>query len=138
MPDILEYYYRHGHPGDCFMNSLTGVGYIHEASFDDSCPEPQRKQILEDYARISGRYQELIDATTMSTLAEMAPERLETLASIEGIQGIFANYGRTHVTTSENLLTIVDEKPVFRSVNAGPGDNTFTLEGRREAVAKTV
>ncbi|MGA3262839.1 MAG: GxGYxYP domain-containing protein [Terracidiphilus sp.] len=138
MPDILDYYYRRARPGDCFMNALTGAGYIHEDSFADAYAEPQRKEIIQEYLAISGRYRARIDATTLCTFAEMAPERLETMASIPGIEGIFANYGRTHATTTENQLTIVGGRPVFRSVNAGPGERTFTLEGRREAVATTV
>ena len=138
MPDILDYYYRHGRSGDCFMNALTGVGYIHEDSFADAYPEPRRKEILEEYLAISGRYRARIDATTLSTFAEMSPERLEKMASISGIEGIFANYGRTHATTADNLLTTVGGKPMFRSVNAGPGERTFTFEGRRQAVATTV
>ena len=53
MPDILDYYYKHARPGDCFMNALSGVGYIHETfsrktflrsgsgrSFGNSCAFP--------------------------------------------------------------------------------------------------
>ncbi len=45
MPDILDYYYRHAKPGDCFVNALTGVGYIHEKSYADSYPEADRSAI---------------------------------------------------------------------------------------------
>ncbi len=138
MPDILDYYYRHARPGDCFMNALSGVGYIHEDSFADAFPESQREKIIQEFIEISGRYRARIDATTLCTFAEMPPQRLEALASIPGIQGVLANYGRTHATTPENLLMVTGGKPVFRSVNAGPGEHTFTLEGRRQAVATTV
>ena len=134
MPDILDYYYRHARPGDCFMNALTGVGYIHEDNYADSYPEAQRDAIMQEYVAISGRYRARIDATTMSTFEEMDPKHLDWVASIPGIDGIFANYGRTHVTTIENLLITVDGKPVFRSANASPPEDTFTLAGRRKAV----
>ena len=45
------------------------------------------------------------------------------LAGISGIQGVFASYGRTHLTTQESLLTVSGGKPVFRSMNRGPGGN---------------
>lgn len=135
MPDILDYYYRHAKPGDCFMNALTGVGYIHEDSYADAYPEAQQQKVLEDYIALSERYRARIDATTMATFAEMDPNRLALMASIPGIKGILANYGRTHVTTAENLLTVVGGKPVFRSINVGPGESTFTLSGRHEAAA---
>jgi hypothetical protein len=60
---------------------------------------------------------------------------MERLAGIAGIEGVFANYGRTHLTTQENLLTVSGGKPVFRSMNRGPGGNTpFTPSSRNDAV----
>lgn len=138
IPDILDYYYRHARPGDYFVNALTGVGYIHEGEYAALYPETQRGKIWQDYVALSERYRARIDATVMSTFAEMTPSRLETLASIPGIRGIFANYGRTHITTRENLLTVVDGKPVFRAVNPHALHHTYTLEGRREAVNSVV
>jgi hypothetical protein len=138
MPNILDYYYGHARPGDCFMNALTGVGYIHEDCYADGYPEARRRAILDEYLTLSERYRARIDATTLSTFAEMPAELLEKIASIPGIQGVFLNYGRTHVTTAENLLTVAAGKPVFRSVNSLLSEHTFTLQGRREAVAATV
>jgi hypothetical protein len=83
--------------------------------------------------RLSGIYRAKIDASIMATFAEMRAERLERIAAIPGIKGIVANYGRTHATTQENLITSAADKPVFRSVNRGPGDLTFTPYGREEA-----
>ncbi len=138
MPDILDYYYRHAKPGDCFVNALSGVGYIHEESYADGYPEAERSAIWAEYLEISERYRARIDATTISTFEEMDPQRLELIASIPGVRGLFANYGRTHITNAGNLLTTVEGKPVFRSVNGGPPNETFTLAGRREAVAFVV
>lgn len=134
MPDILDYYYRHAKPGDCFVNALTGVGYIHEDSYADSCPPADRAAIWKQYIEISERYRARIDASTMSTFEEMDPEHLQLIASIAGVRGLFANYGRTHVTNAGNLLTMVNGKPMFRSVNGPPHNETFSLEGRRQAV----
>ena len=65
---------------------------------------------------------------------EMAPERLARLAGIQGMKGIFANYGRTHVTTAENTLTEVGGIPVFRAINGGPpGGYNWTPLSRRAA-----
>jgi hypothetical protein len=69
----------------------------------------------------------------MATFAEMRTERLEQIAAVPGIKGIVANYGRTHATTRENMITSAAGKPVFRSINRGPGDLTFTPYGREEA-----
>ena len=59
----------------------------------------------------------------LGTFAEMEPARMGRLAGISGIQGVFASYGRTHLTTQESLLTVSGGKPVFRSMNRGPGGN---------------
>ena len=133
-PDIVDYYYHHARPGDCFMNALSGVGYIHEDNYADNFPPEERDKIWKEFIRLSGIYRARLDATVMSTLAEMTPERMALLASIPGIKGIFANYGRTHVTTQENLSTESNGVPVFRSLNRGPerGFN-FTPNTRRDA-----
>ena len=138
MPDILDYYYKHARAGDCFVNALTGVGYIHEDSYADNLPEGERPAIWKGYLELSERYRARIDASTMSTFEEMDPQHLELVASIPGVRGILANYGRTHITNAANLLTTVKGKPVFRSVNGPPHGETFTLEGRREAVDSVV
>jgi len=133
MPDILDYYFKHARLGDCFMNALSGVGYIHEDIFADNFPAAQREDILREFVRLSGVYRAKIDATIIATFAEMRPERLEQIAAVPGIRGIVANYGRTHATTRENLITSAAGKPVFRSLNRGPSDLTFTPYGREEA-----
>jgi hypothetical protein len=123
MPDILDYYYKHAKPGDCFVNALSGVGYIHEDIYAANYPPGQQEQILKDFVNLSSVYRQRIGASVMSTLAEMRPERLAALAGIGGIRGIFANYGRTHVTTNENLISVAGDIPVFRAVNDGPHES---------------
>jgi hypothetical protein len=57
---------------------------------------------------------------------------LARLAEIQGMKGIFANYGRTHVTTPENTLTDVGGLPVFRTINSGPPQGyNWTPSSRR-------
>ncbi len=133
MPDILDYYYQHARPGDYFTNALTGVGYIHEDVYADNFPPEQRERILEEFIRLSGIYRARLDTRVLTTFAEMRPARLARLASINGIESVMANYGRTHLTTSANLVSMSAGKPVFRSVNHGPGELTFTPYARREA-----
>lgn len=120
MPDILDYYYKHAKPGDCFVNALSGVGYIHEDVYAANYPHEQQKQILNDFVSLSSIYLQRIDASVMSTFSEMRPERLALLVGIKGLRGIFANYGRTHETTAQNLVSVVNGIPVFRAVNDGP------------------
>lgn len=133
MPDILDFYYKTAKPGDCFLNSLTGVGYIHEDNYADNYPEPERQRIWKEYLDLSSEYRARIDASLLTTFAEMQRERLERFASIPGFDAIFANYGRTHITTPENTNTIIAGKPVFRAINHGPKDLTFTPNARRDA-----
>jgi hypothetical protein len=58
-------------------------------------------------------------------------EHLQLIASIGDIRGLFANYGRTHVTNASNLLTTVNGKPVFRSVNHCRETIPLPLKGDR-------
>jgi len=148
MPDILDYYFKRGRPGDCFINALSGAGYIHEDIFADNYPPGERESILDEFVRLSGIYREKLDATMLATFAEMRPERLAKLASMEGISGVVANYGRTHGTTARNLMTESAGRPVFRAMNRQPrplnpvgGANlnlpvglTFTPFGKRNTV----
>lgn len=137
-PDILDYYYKHARPGDCFVNALTGMGYIHEANYAQAYPPEQREQIWREYLRLSAIYRGRIDASVISTYQEMSPERLASIAGMPGITGVFSNYGRTDQTTLENLVTEVRGIPVFRAVNRPPYVLTFTPSARRDAERFTI
>ncbi|MDQ2945507.1 MAG: hypothetical protein M3Y27_06120, partial [Acidobacteriota bacterium] len=134
IPDILDFYYKHATPNDYFINALSGVGYIHEDNYADNYSERDREAIWREFIRLSGIYRQRIDTTALATFAEMQPSRLALLAGIPGIQSIFANYGRTHLTTRGNLVTVVDGKPVFRAVNGGAPGTPFTPDARQAAV----
>lgn len=138
-PDILDYYYKHASVENCFVNALSGVGYIHEAVYADNYPQEQREKIWQEFVRLSGIYRARIDASVMSTFAEMSRARLALLAGIPGIKGIFANYGRTHATIAANLDTIVNGVPAFRAENDGPSVGlTFTPYAQRRAVSSMI
>ena len=132
-PDLLDYYYQHARSGDCFLNALTGMGYIHEDDYAANYPPEQQESIWSEYLRLSNIYRNRLDATVLSTYSEMRPERLASLAKFLGVKGIFANYGRSHSTTIDNLLTVVEGIPVFRAIDRPPGPFTFTPAARRDA-----
>jgi hypothetical protein len=133
-PGILDYYYKHARTGDCFINALTGVGYIHEDSYADNYPAAQREEIWKEYLAISSEYRARIDASVMATFAEMQPQRLARFAAMDGIKGLFINYGTTSITTAQNEVSRVSGKPVFRAIAGGTTEYTFTSVGRRHAV----
>lgn len=137
-PDILDYYYKHARPGDCFVNALTGIGYIHETRYAQNYPAEQRAQIWKEYLRLSGIYLTRLDATVMCTYQEMPSDLLELIAGTPGVHGIFSNYGRTDQTILANLATEVDGVPVFRAVNRPPYILTYTPSARREAEQFTI
>jgi len=116
MPDVADYYYKHARRGDCFVNALTGVGYIWERWYATGYPSEQRQPLLRDYQRISSIYRQRIDASVMSTGNEMPSDLLELFATEEGIRGIFANYVRSDETTLDNIVNEVAGIPVFRDV----------------------
>ena len=80
-------------PGDCFVNALTGLGYIHEDNYAENYPEERQAPIWKEYLQTSALYRKRIDATVMNTYSEMRPERLEGIAATSGCSAIFANYG---------------------------------------------
>ena len=116
MPDIADYYYKHAQPGDCFVNALTGIGYIWEEWYAKGYPATQRPKILQEYQQLSSNYRQRIDATVMSTGNEMPAPLLKLFGSEKGIKGIFANYVRSDETTLDNIVTEVAGIPVFRDV----------------------
>jgi len=133
MPDILDYYYKHATPNDCFVNALTGVGYIWEDNFTEFLPPDQQKRVWDDYVKYSMEYRERLQATVMSTIFEMKPEILARFAGMPGIEGMFANYGRMAGTTKENEVFLSAGKPVFRAINSTPPGDVATPEGCRTA-----
>jgi hypothetical protein len=136
IPDIVDYYYKHARPGDCFDNALTGAGYIHENKYGENYPAEQRRQIREDFVKLSSLYRQRIDATVLNTYTEMSPDLLELFAGMPGIQGVFANYSRTRETTLDNCTSEVGGKPVFRAINGHPdwlfANLTYTPESWRQ------
>ena len=133
MPDILDYYYRHATPNDCFVNALTGVGYIWEENFTEFLPADRQKGVWDDYLRHSADYRARLDATVMSTIFEMSPDKLARFAGMPGMKGIFANYGRMAGTTLDNEVFVSAGRPVFRAMNASPPGDVATPEGCRTA-----
>jgi len=131
MPDILDYYYKHASPNECFVNALTGVGYIWEDNFAEYLPADQQQQVWDDYVRFSAEYRARLDATVMSTIFEMAPDKLARFAAIPGMEGIFANYGRMKETTLDSEVLLSAGTPVFRAINSGPPGDVATPEGCR-------
>ena len=135
MPDVLDFYYRHARAGDCFVNALTGLGYIHEDNYAENYPEGRAAEIWKEYVRLSGLYRQRIDASVLSTYSEMQPTRLASLVEAMGCAAIFANYGRSRTTIEENTISVVNGVPVFRAVNRPPGPFTFTPSARLDAEA---
>jgi len=131
MPDILDYYYKHASLNECFVNALTGVGYIWEDNFAEYLPADQQQQVWDDYVRFSAEYRARLDATVMSTIFEMAPDKLARFAAIPGMEGIFANYGRMKETTLDSEVLLSAGTPVFRAINSGPPGDVATPEGCR-------
>jgi hypothetical protein len=109
------------------------MGYIHEDDYATNFPPEQQGQIWGDYLKLSALYRARLDATVLSTYSEMSPERLVSLVGHLGVQGVFANYGRSHLTTLSNLITVVEGNPVFRAINRPPGPFTFTPSARKDA-----
>ena len=133
MPDILDYFYKHASPNECFVNALTGVGYIWEDNFAEFLPADRQKQVWDDYIRHSEEYRARLDATVMSTIFEMAPDKLARFAGMRGMKGIFANYGRMAGTTKDNQVFLSAGRPVFRAINSGPSGDVTTPDGVRHA-----
>jgi hypothetical protein len=115
------------------VSALTGLGYIHEEDYAMNYPPEQRDQIWREYMRLSDVYRQRLDVTAIATYSEMRPELWKLIAGMPGISGIFANYGRSRVTTLDNLVTTVNNVPIFRAVNRPPGPFTFTPSARRDA-----
>ncbi len=142
MPDVADYYYKHARPGDCFVNALTGAGYIWEEWYAKGYPVEQRQKILRNYQQLSALYRQRIDASVMSTGNEMPPDLLELFASEKGIRGIFANYVRSQETTQHNLVSEVAGVPVFRDAMGLAswlsGDMDFTAYSQQETVRHVI
>ncbi|MGO8719880.1 MAG: GxGYxYP domain-containing protein [Acidobacteriaceae bacterium] len=139
MPDAADYYYKHARAGDCFVNALTGAGYIWEEYYAKGYPKEQQQRILQDYKKLSAQYMRRIDATVMCTGDDMPPNLLELFASERGIRGIFENYVRTMQTTLDNTSREIADVPVFRNVAESPSEwLTKNMEFTSYAQAETV
>ncbi len=127
MPDILDWYYQHATPNDRFVNSVTGVGYVHEMDFANFYPEEQRRKIWLDYLDLSSRYREKLGLKTLVTFYEMPRQRLEDLCR-SGVSAVFKDYERSKAYSPYDAVWEIAGVPVFQAVNPNPGDNDVTLD----------
>jgi hypothetical protein len=111
------------------------MGYIHEDEYAAGYPPEERERIWSAYVELSAGYRKRLGTTVLTTYSEMQPQRLESLARSGAVSAIFANYGRSRVTTPANLLSTVAGVPVFRAMNRPPAPFTFTPSARRDAEA---
>ena len=114
IPDILDWFYTHATPNDSFVNALTGIGYIHEENYAYLYPPEQRQEIWRDYLRLSQAYRERLGFSCLTTYHEMSPDKLESFCQL-GFKGVFANYGRSFITSLHNQTEEVAGVPVFRA-----------------------
>lgn len=115
IPDVVDWYYQNATPNDYFVNALSGIGYIHEENYAYMYPEEKRKQIWKEYLQLSLAYREKMNLSMLTTYHEMSTEKMADFTSI-GFQGIFANYGRSFITSQHNQVTEVNGVPVFRAI----------------------
>ncbi len=116
IPDILDYFYRHATQNDVFINSLTGIDYIHENHYAEKLLPSDRESVWNQYIEISSRYFRLLDLSLLTTFQEMRPELLDRFTRLPRLQGIFANYNRSEQTTIGDETFEVNGIPVFRTV----------------------
>jgi hypothetical protein len=142
MPDIADYYYKHARPGDCFVNALTGAGYIWEEYYTKGYPAAQQQQLLHSYQHLSAAYRQRIDSSVMCTGNEMPSALFDLFAGEQGIQALFANYVRSDETTQSNLTSQYEGKPVFRNVmTLAPwlsADLDYTASSQQETIRNVV
>jgi len=129
MPDILDYYYKHSTANDFFVNALTGIGYIHEENYAYMYPPEQRKQIWQEYLRLSQKYREKMKLSILTTYHEMSRDKMEDLIKI-GFEGVFANYHRSFITSLHNQIEEINGVPIFRACNMGDSVHSLVNEIR--------
>ncbi len=127
MPDILDWYYHHATPNDRFVNSVTGIGYLHEMDYAAFYPEDERHKIWLDYVDISSKYREELGLDTLVTFYEMPRERLEDLCR-SGVKAVFKDYERSKAYSPFDAVWEIAGVPVFQACTPNPGDNDVSLE----------
>lgn len=130
MPDIIDYYYKHAKSNDCFVNAVSGIGYIHEDNYAYMYPDEQREQIWKEYLYLSKNYRQKLDLSALCTHKEMSLDILERFCKI-GFTGVFANYTRSYVTSLHNQLIEVAGIPVFRACNRSNSVDSLVADMHR-------
>ncbi len=127
MPDILDWYYRHASPNDRFVNSVTGLGYVHEMDYAAFYPEEEGRKIWQDYINLSGEYRRKLGLKHLVTFYEMPEERLKDLCR-SGVEAVFKDYERSKAYSPYDAVWEIGGVPVFQACNPNPGDNDVSLD----------
>jgi len=119
MPDILDYFYTHASPNDYFLTAVAGLGYINEDVYGGRLSPERRKAGFTDFLRLTGNYMKRMDLHHIHTYKTSSGELAREYARVEGVQGLFLDYNRNDGTDVENVATMIDGIPVFRTVMKG-------------------
>lgn len=118
-PDILDYFYRNASADDYFMAAVSGVGYIHEDVYGAKLTDELRKSGFEQFLRLTAEQMRRMDLREIHTYKTTSDELVRQYAKTQGVRALFLDYNRNEVTTPENVTTVIDGIPVFRTVLKG-------------------
>ena len=142
IPDILDYFYKHATPNDVFVNALTGIGYIREASYLEKLPKSEQEAAWNEYMNLSRCYFKQLDlslVTTFEAFQLMPQETLARFTTLPGIRAIYRCYAHVESTTPENAATDLNGVPVFRGDQRTPsGEHRPEVPGVRRDQASRV
>jgi hypothetical protein len=131
LPDIVDYYYSTAATNDEFVAAVSGVGYTYPQQYGKRYRRPGA--VFDGFLDQTARYMSGMDLRAVNPTGAGPQEIARYAERIPGLQGIFADYGRTVDTYDEATFVTAGNTPVFHAVTG------WVPKGGREAqIAKMV
>ncbi len=118
MPGVLEWFYAHSSPVDCFFCAMSGVGYTMPRYFAPEDPGARRA-----FLRDTVRYMKALDLSVVSLHTDHwyaepePPEAWREYAAPEVVKAVLADFGRNETLPEERYAELCGGVPVIHTQN---------------------
>lgn len=126
-PRVMEWFYSHATPNDCFVAACTGAGYIYPHVYGANITG--RQAAVREYLRMTDRQMRRADLTIahIHHMAGCSDSDLDRFAGgVPAIKGILADYGRTVPDYRSSLRTGPRGTPIFHAITTFDPPRTGT------------
>ncbi len=115
IPTILDWYYKHAAPTDCFLGAVSGIGYTYPDFY--ATRYRGRMRIFDGFLAQTAEAMKLLDLDCIWIMNATKPELIQRYADkMPFLRGIFPDYSRRGGMTYERAVYRARQAAVFHAL----------------------